>query len=396
MRTPRSTLGVSCAVTLVIGMVSGSLGPLLPQLAVRLSAPVEALGSMFSALFVGAIVTQFVGGWLNERLGLRKMVLAGTSLLTLGVLGITVSPSLPLLLASACLVGLGQGALDISTNVLVAAVHSKEKAVSAVNLLHFAFGAGAVLAPIVVSAALRQWGTPMPALHLAAAIALGSLLLGGRLLLDPEAAPPAGVGPATTGLYRAPSLWLLAFLMFLYVGGEMGVGGWTAVYLDRTSSLSASWAALVVSAYWLALTAGRLLGAALGTRIRSSALLAYGVLGSCLGAMLLLAGGGGVALTVIGTLLIGVSYGPIFPTSVVMATELFPYAPSRAVSVVVSLSSLGGMVLPPLQGVLLARVSPLASAGLVAAGAAGMLALLLVVRRGAMLPAGAAQGEPGP
>ncbi|HVO18701.1 MAG TPA: MFS transporter [Anaeromyxobacter sp.] len=382
--------------TFVVGMVSGSLGPLLPQLAVRLSAPVEALGSMFSALFVGALVTQFVGGWLNERLGLRNMVLVGTSLLTLGVLGITVSPALPLLLASACLLGLGQGALDISTNVLVAAVHSKEKAVSAVNLLHFAFGAGAVLAPIVASAALRRWNTPMPALYLAAAIGLGTLLLGGRLLLDPDAAPPAGSGRAATGLYRAPSLWLLAVLMFLYVGGEMGVGGWTAVYLDRTSTLSASWAALAVSAYWLALTAGRLIGAALGTRIRSSALLLYGVLGCCLGAVPLLLGGGGVALTVIGTLVIGVSYGPIFPTSVVMATELFPFAPSRAVSVVVSLSSLGGMVLPPLQGVLLTRVSPLASVGLVAAGAAGMLALLLLVRSGAGLPAGVAQGEPRP
>ncbi len=108
MRSPRSTLAVSWTSTFVIGMVSGALGPLLPQLAVRLSAPVEALGSLFSALFIGALATQLTGGWLNERVGLRNMVLIGTALLVLGILGITASPTLPLLLASACLVGLGR------------------------------------------------------------------------------------------------------------------------------------------------------------------------------------------------------------------------------------------------------------------------------------------------
>lgn len=170
----------------------------------------------------------------------------------------------------------------------------------------------------------------------------------------------------------------------------MGVGGWTTVYLTRTSPLSESSVALVVSAYWLALTAGRLVGAVLGARIRSSALLLGSVSGSLLGALIVLLGGGNVAFTAAGTLLVGLSYGPIFPTAVVMATELFPAAPSRAVSLVVALSSLGGMALPPLQGILLERVSPLASVALVAAGAVGMLAVLLVVRRGA------AARKPGP
>jgi len=392
LKNPNSTLAVAWTSTFVVGMVSGAVGPLLPQLAVRLSAPVEALGSMFPALFIGALVTQFAGGWLNERVGLKNMVLIGTMLLTVGIVGISVSPTLPLLLASAWLVGLGQGALDISTNVLVAAVFSRDKVVSAVNLLHFAFGAGAVLAPVVTSAAVRRWATPMPALYLAAAIGLGTLLFGGKLLLNPDVAPE-GAGKGATGLYRAPSLWLLALLMFLYVGGEMGVGGWTTVYLVRTSFLSAGSVALVVSGYWLALTTGRLLGAALGARTRASTLLQLSVAGSCLGALLLLLGGGNVVCTVVGTLLLGVSYGPIFPTAVVMATEHFPLAPSRAVSVVVSLSSLGGMVLPPLQGILLERVSPRASTGLVAAGAASMLAVLLIVRRSAALLAGSADRE---
>jgi len=381
MKTPRSTLAVTFMAIFVIGMFSGVIGPLLPRLAARLSAPVEELGAIFTALFVGALLTQIAGGWLVERLGLRSTFLAGTAVLTLGVLGITASPDVPLLLASAFLFGLGQGAVDIGANVLVATVFSRERAVSAVNVLHFAFGAGAGLAPVLASLAVSRWATPMPALHLAAALGLGTLLAGSRLLLDPGVARQGGSGPVATAVYRAPSLWLLALLLFLYVGGEMGVGGWTTVYLGKTSSLGASSIAVVVSAFWLALTGGRLLGAILGARVGASTLLVWSVAGCCLGALLLVVGGGSVSLAVAGTLLLGVSYGPIFPTALVVATEHFPLAPSRAVSVVVSMSSLGGMLLPPLQGVLLERVSPLASTGLVAAGAAGMLAALLFVRR---------------
>jgi fucose permease len=382
MSTPRSTLAVTWSSIFVVGIVCGAIGPLLPQLALRLSVPVEALGTIFPAISAGSLVTQVAGGWLNERFGLRTMVLAGTALMTLGMVGFTVSPTIALLLASTCLIGLGQGALDISTNVLVAAVFPKEKVVSAVNLLHFAFGSGAVLGPVVASAATRQWGTPMPTMYLAAAVGLGIVLLGGRLLLSPSTERQAGAKVSAAGIYRSPALWLLAFLLFLYVGGEMGVGGWTTVYLTRTSALSASAIALIVSAFWLALTGGRLIGAALGTHVRAGALLLWSASGSLLGALVILGGGGNAMLTAAGTILVGLCYGPIFPTAVVMATETFPSAPSRAVSLVVSLSSVGTMALPPLQGILLERVSPFASVGLVAAGAAAMVAVVVALRRG--------------
>jgi fucose permease len=395
-KTPRTTLAVACAGLFVVGVVNGALGPLIPLLAAGLSVPVEALGATFAALFVGAVAAQVAGGWLNERVGLRNMVLAGLLLLAAGVLGIAVSPTLPLLLVSAAVGGLGQGAVDVGTNVLVPTVCAGRKAVSAVNLLHFAYGAGAMVAPVSVSAAAGRWGTPMPALLLCSALALATLALGARLLLDPGAAPRGEGERVGRRLYRSPALWLLAVLVLLCIGGELGVGGWTTVYLERTSSLGTGRIALVVSAFWLALTAGRLMGAWLGTRVRSLALLGYAAAGCVAGALLVLVADGGLVLTVLGTLLIGASYGPIVPTAVVVTTERFPSASSPAVSVIIAAGSLGGMLVPPLQGVLLARVSPLASAALVAGCAVAMLAAVVALRRGTAPrpaePAGVAPG----
>ncbi len=378
--TPRTTLLVAWLAIFVIGLLSGALGPLLPILAARLAIPVEAVGSIFPAIFIGALAAQLSGGLVSERIGLRRLAILGAALLGLGCLGVALGPTLPLILAAAFLFGLGQGATDVSANVLVAAVFPRERVVSAVNLLHVAFGAGAMLAPVIASAAVASWGTPMPALWLAAALGGATVLLGLRLLLDAPGAHGDG-GPAAAGLYRTPALWLLALIMFLYVGGEMGAGGWTPRYLERTSDLGAGPIALVVSAYWAALTVGRLAGAVLGARMSASRLLLLSVVGSLVGAAIVPLGGGQVAATVAGTLILGVAYGPVFPTAVVLATERFPAAASRAVGVLVSVASMGGMVLPPLQGVLLERVSPLASVLLVALGAAGMVVAYALVER---------------
>lgn len=394
MASPRSTLAVSFAATFVIGVLSGALGPFLPHLSARIGVPVEALGTMFTALFLGALVMQFAGGWLNEQVGLRNMLVAGIALLTAGLLGISVSPSLPVLLACAFLAGAGQGTLDVSANVLVAAVFEEKAVVSAVNLLHFAFGAGALLSPLLTNLAMGAWNTPMPVLWLGAVLGVATTFAARRWAMDAKPGRAHEVRPAeANAVYLRPALWLLSLLLFLGVGVEMGVGGWTTVYAGATTPLRTGSIAMLVSGYWVALTAGRLLGAVLGVRITSRALAALAVGALCLGSATLVLGSGSVGWTVAGTLVVGVGMGPIFPTTVVLGTELFRAAPSRAVSVIIAVSSLGGMLLPPLQGLLLERVSPLASVAQVAVACAGMLVLLLLVRRGSAREAGTLQAS---
>jgi fucose permease len=284
-------------------------------------------------------------------------------------------------LLCALLAGAGQGALDASTNVLVAAVFEEKRVVSAVNLLHFAFGAGAVTSPVLISAASAAWGTPMPALWLAASLGAAVTFAAMRWALDAKPRRVDGVQSSEGSIYARPALWLLSLLLLLAVGVEMGLGGWTTVYARQTTALTGGEIAMLVSAYWLALTGGRLLGAILGVRVTSRALATLSVAGLCLASAMLVLGSGTVAWTVAGTMVAGLSMGPVFPTIVVMGTELFRQAPSRAVTMIIAVSSLGGMVLPPLQGLLLERVSPLASVALVAAACVGMLLLLTSVMR---------------
>ncbi len=94
-------------------------------------------------------------------------------------------------------------------------------------------------------------------------------------------------------------------------------------------------------------------------------------------------------------LLLGFCLGPIFPTALAITTASFRRAPGTAASVVIALGSLGGTLLPWLQGVLMERVSPAASVLLVAAGMLAMLSLQLGREvLGAAAPIGVAAVQP--
>jgi fucose permease len=133
-------------------------------------------------------------------------------------------------------------------------------------------------------------------------------------------------------------------------------------------------AALVTSGFWLALTAGRLAGAAWGSRLTPYALLWRSVSASLVGGLLLVLGAGNVPLTVSAVLVIGFFFGPPYPTMIAITTAAFPDGPGKAASVVAALGSVGGMLVPWMQGVALDRGGESANAVFVAAG---MLVMVL-------------------
>src|SRR5262245_9768551 len=167
----RGTMASSCARFFALGLLTAAIGPALPDLAARSGSGLAAVGAVITALFLGALVSLLVAGPLNDRLGQRPVLLAGVVLLALGTLGLAASHELSLMLACAVVAGLGHGAIDVSTNVLIAEVFATRSA-AALNLLNVFFGLGAVAGPAVAGLTLRLWGTALPALWLGAGLAL--------------------------------------------------------------------------------------------------------------------------------------------------------------------------------------------------------------------------------
>jgi len=364
----------SCVSFFALGVITAALGPALPDLAANTGSSLATVGGVITALFLGALLALSVAGPLNDRLGQRPVLIVGVALLALGTLGIAASHWLPLTLLCAAVAGLGHGAIDISTNVLIAEVFVGRSA-AALNLLNVFFGLGAVAGPAIAGLTLQLWNTALPALWIGAALTLLQAPLI-PLLADTPRAPHAEAGKSrTAALFRTPLLWALGVLILLYVGVENGIGSWTTVYLASTTRLGQATAALATSGFWLALTGGRVIAALIGTRLTPDRLLLLALIGAFAGGVLLASSVGNAPLTIAAVLGMGLCFGPVFPTTLAITTATFRQAPGTAASAVVAMGSFGGMLLPWLQGVLLERVSPAASVLLVAAGALGMLAL---------------------
>lgn len=358
------------------GLVTAALGPALPELSVATGTTLGTLGILFTMIFLGALLTQTVSGPIMDRVGQRPVLLASVPLLVLGMGVVLLSRLFPLTVACALVAGLGYGGIDVGTNVLIAETYPR-RSVSALNLLNLFFGIGAVVGPALAGLTLALWGTALPALWTAIAVLLGLVPFLWALPQRRAGAAVAGAQPhlETGRVYRVPALWLAGLLLFLYVGAEMGMGGWAAAFMNRSVALALDQAALVASGFWLMLTIGRILAALLGTRLSSTRVLASSLAGALLGSVLLLIGLGNAAASIAAILVLGLSCGPIFPTVLAVTAGRFHGASGKASSVVIAMGSTGGMIMPWLQGLAMESGGPRALAALVALGAAAMVAL---------------------
>ncbi|MEN6528487.1 MAG: MFS transporter, partial [Anaerolineaceae bacterium] len=193
-----------------------------------------------------------------------------------------------------------------------------------------------------------------------------------------EATQPSSMQEATgKNIYRSPYLWLICFLILFYVGVEYGSGSWITTFMGVTTGMLEKNGALVTSAYWAALTIGRLAGAAAGGRLGHTRLLILAIFGSLLGSILVAFGVGNLVFSIGAILLLGFSFGTIYPTSVAVTVSAFPADQGKAVGLLAAMGSIGGLSLPWVAGVLLENVSPLAYSLFLITGCALMLTLFL-------------------
>jgi MFS family permease len=229
-------------------------------------------GTLFLPQVVTAITASLLGAALSGRFATKSIYIAGLAagLLSMGLLitssFLTAEKSLAyglLLLATACL-GAGFGLGVPALNTLAAAFHADavDRAILALNAL---LGLGTVLAPVFVAIFLgldAWWGMPVVSAVLLAALLFVSLRL-------PLSAGAAGAAAARTTLRIPARFWPYAAFAVLYGICETVNGNWSQ--LDMTSELgaSATQASLALTAFWAAVTGGRVLFAAIQRRLPS-------------------------------------------------------------------------------------------------------------------------------
>src|SRR5271154_6729771 len=307
-------LAYSCL--LVVGINSGWTGPFIPEIARTLSVPIERAGLMVSAGAAGYFISLLIAGEIHQQMSAQKILVGAMAIFAAGLSGLAIAPDLAGLLGANFLIGLAGGGIDIGANALIVELN-RERLASALNYLHVLFGVGALLGPLIVSAAfagrVSYWWIFGGGALVCAAI---GIRLGTTPAIGVRIAPEPADGGGFFAMLSRPVIWAISGVMFLYVGAEVGIGAWLFLYLRTAGALGPMLASSGVSLYWLGLVCGRAFGGRLGHRI---ALPQFTMLASTLSAaalLLLIATPTAGGLAASAMFLIGAGYGPIFPNMI--------------------------------------------------------------------------------
>lgn len=346
-----------------IGLAASVLGPTLPGLAAQTGATLSQISILFVARSAGYLAGSWAVGRLYDRLPGHPIMALAILALALGLAAIPLAPWLWLLAALMGLLGLAEAATDVGSNTLIVWTYG-EAVGPYMNGLHFAFGVGASLAPVVVAQASTLSGGIQWAYWGLAVLVLPPALWVLRL---PSPAMRAAAPTAQTGPVRYGLVALFVACFFFYVGSEVSFGAWVYTYAEKLGLADPTSAAYLTAVFWGALTAGRLLSIPLAVRVRPRVILLTALLGCWLSAGVVWLLPGSTAALWAGAVGVGFFMAPVFPTLMAFASRRMALT-AQITSLFFIGASLGGTALPWLIGQLVEPFGPRPIMGVIFAG----------------------------
>lgn len=355
----------TCAVFLFFGVYNAGVGPILPELSNRTGASLYAVGAIITAIYSGSLITQFSSGTVIRRFGRLPAMTLSIFLMSAGIIGLGTAPSLTTLIIACFFLGLGQGGVDIISNTLVTLAYP-DKSIQVLNILHLAYGAGAALGPLLISLSLTYLGAGMVVQWVVAFFFLLSglcfLYITKQSLNVNEAAEEtesaASHTEKLTQAYSKRIVWLLGIMMLLVVGIQFSAGTWATVFLTSTLGIRADQAALITSLYWLLISVGRIFAVMFTKYTTPKTMLFVHLIGALLWAILYALTVGIQTVSVFSFLLISLFFGGMYPLLLAFIPKYFGCDIDKVSSIVVSLGTVGGLILPWVNGLILNGLSP--------------------------------------
>ncbi len=407
----------------VYGLLAALPGSVLPTLERNQYLPNDSAVATFLLInAVGAVLAYVVSGPIIDRIGKKFALLFGATVVTASMAGfaltvtrVQAASALLLIFTCSLMLGLGANAIVAAGHALVADVASSWRN-AALNLLDICFGLGLASLPLVVQRLQQLGGLGLIFTSLAgASVILLVLILASRFPkpTHPESSP---IGEAPT-LFRNPSFLLLAAALFMYVGTEVSVGKWVVTFMERDPRILASqglssaelqtlahsspdslsrffesdplgyaiagYALSTLTLFAIALLGGRLVSSFLLGIVKVNSFLLMTAGSALTTVSLIIAFTANTAGTVrLGLIAAGFGMGPIFPTSVGLASVMTPRIAGTAMSLVMGIGFAGLLLIPPAVGYVSSAVGGPAGdvrIGLMTVVAASVMMLLLHV-----------------
>ena len=338
---------------ILLGLTTAVTGPTLPELANHTASRIDQISFIFVTGSLGYMAGSWLGGKAYDRLPGNRILPFALIALALTAAYIPTASELFFLTLGFLVLGFAQGVIDVGGNTLLIWHHGAGVS-PFMNGLHFFFGVGALLSPIIVAQIFNNTGNIQWAYWLFGLIAL-PLAVWTWFLKNPSRHEKGA--ERTKAQLNFLVVGLVVLFFFLYVGAEIGYGNWIFTYATTLGLGSPVSAAYLTSAFWGFFTIGRLLGIPLAVRAAPIRILFFDLAGCLVALGLIIIGSQSQAVLWIGTILLGLCMASVFPTIMTLADSKLHLSGEITGWFLIG-AGLGGMFLPWVIGQAFTSIGP--------------------------------------
>ena len=277
--TPRTTLRADARVIALVGLAHGTshfyhliLAALFPWLKPAFNLSYAELGLLLTAFFVVSGIGQAMAGFVVDRVGARRVLFFGMTMLGVSALVLSAAGSYPALMVGALLAGVGNSIFHPADYTLLNQRVSRARLAHGFSVHGISGNIGWAAAPLFMTsvAALSSWRMALACAAILPFAVLGILFLN-RAHLRPEPKPAAPAvaaaeGAGTLSFLRLRAVWMCFAFFFLTAVALGGIQAFAAIGLEQLYGISRKLATGSYTAYMLASAGGMLLGGFVGTR----------------------------------------------------------------------------------------------------------------------------------
>lgn len=337
-----------------LGLPDSLLGSGWPVMHTAFDVPVSYMGIITMVISGSTILSSLMSDKLTRKFGTNIVTVFSVFLTAIALLGFSFATEFRMLIILAVPYGLGAGAIDAALNNYVA-LHYTSKHMS---WLHCFWGVGTIISPFVMSYALSTsvWNNGYRIVA-AIQIAIGLLFLSTLSLWKVNKGKHIdGTGQKSIGLIGAlkikgvPCL-LLGF--FAYCAAESTAMGWSATYFSQVKGIDGETAAAYASFVFIGITFGRFFGGFLMDKFGDRKMILLGTAITLCGIFMLFISAKIELLSIIGFVVIGIGYAPIYPCIIHATPDNFGAENSGAIiGIQMASAYVGSTFIPPLYGLL--------------------------------------------
>ena len=215
-------------ITASVYLGQGAVAPVLPQIADDFALSVVTAGLVFSSFALARLFLNVPFGFLSDRYGRRRMMIAGPLLAGVGLIGSGLSGSFFPLLAMRILGGAGSAMYMTAAEAYLADITTSGNRARFIGVNQGALLVGASISP-GLAGVLAQWIGWHRALVAMGVISVSGAVLAAARLREPDAAGAdtqavsAGTSSALGGMFRRPefmAVWLITLATFFTRSGS--------------------------------------------------------------------------------------------------------------------------------------------------------------------------------